>query len=361
MDNTSDFDVSAYMIDSNARIIDCLTKMSTLNTKLLMICRDGKLEGMLSIGDIQRSILANTNLTSSVSEIPRRRETIASVEDNIDYVKAQMLKYRIEYMPILKSDKSIDKVITWDSLFVDDFSSLADKVSLPVVIMAGGVGSRLKPITNIIPKALVPINEKPIIQDIVDRFHDQGANRFIVSLNYKAEMIKNYFSEEKAAEYTIEYVMENEPRGTAGSLCLLKGLVDSKFILTNCDIVIDQDYSEVVKYHESNRNVMTVVSAVKSYPIPYGVIKTEKDGLISELEEKPHLAYQINTGMYVIEPEVLDSVPEHGIFHITSLIDELIKKGARVGAFPIGEDSWFDMGEWKEYQKTQATLSRRRK
>ena len=224
------------------------------------------------------------------------------------------------------------------------------KIDLPVVIMAGGKGTRLKPITNVIPKPLVPVGEKTILEVILDQFESIGCHKFYMSVNYKADMMKYYLSQLNH-KYDVEFFMEEKPLGTIGSVSLLKGKITTPFFVSNCDSINEQDYRDVYDYHISNKNDMTIVTMVKSFKIPYGVIETGEDGLMIDLKEKPEQTYQVNTGVYILNPEVINEIPEGEFFHITHLMEKVKTRGGRVGCFPVSEHSWKDMGEWPEYLK----------
>lgn len=215
--------------------------------------------------------------------------------------------------------------------------------------MAGGRGSRLRPLTNVLPKPLIPINKKTIIEDIMDKFVEHGCCEFFISVNYKAEMIRTYLNTISNTPYKIEYIEEKIPLGTAGSLQYLKGVVDTTFFLTNCDIVVNQDYSEILNYHRENKNEITLVGALKHLPIPYGTLSSGPDGELIELIEKPDLTFMINSGMYILEPNLINYIPSDEYFHITELIDIINKNGGKVGVFPVSEKSWIDYGSLKQY------------
>jgi NDP-sugar pyrophosphorylase family protein len=216
--------------------------------------------------------------------------------------------------------------------------------------MAGGIGQRLRPLTNVFPKALLPIGEKTMLEEIFERFGNHGCKEFYISLNYKAELIKFYIRNQNLI-YQIEFFTENKPMGTAGSLSLLKGKINKTFFVSNCDILIDQDYSEILDYHYENKNEITVVAALKHYSIPYGTIETGDNGKLIELHEKPDFTFKINSGMYILEPHLLDELPENTFFHITHLIESIICKKRKVGVYPVSEKSWKDIGEWAQYYK----------
>ena len=221
---------------------------------------------------------------------------------------------------------------------------------MKVVIMAGGKGTRLKPITNVIPKPLVPIGDKTILEVIMDQFEEIGCHKFYMSVNYKADMMQYYLSKLEH-KYDIDFFMEDKPLGTIGSVSLLKGKITTPFFVSNCDSINEQDYRDVYDYHVSNNNDMTVVTMVKSFKIPYGVIKTGKDGLLVSLTEKPEQTYMVNTGVYILNPNLIDDIPKDTFFHVTQLMENVKERGGRVGCFPVSENAWHDMGEWPEYLK----------
>jgi NDP-sugar pyrophosphorylase family protein len=206
----------------------------------------------------------------------------------------------------------------------------------------------LRPLTYVIPKPLIPLKDKTMLEEIFSRFGKYGCDRFFISVNYKADLIK-YYLEELELPFDTEFFIEEKPMGTAGSLSLLKGKINETFFVSNCDILINEDYSEILGYHQENKNEITVVAAMKNYAIPYGTIVTAENGSLVELQEKPNLTFKINSGMYILEPHLLDEIPENTFFHITDLISQVMKRNGRVGVFPVSEKSWTDMGDWNEY------------
>jgi dTDP-glucose pyrophosphorylase len=335
-------------IAKRASISDALKQMDYIKKKLLIVINDnGTFHSLLSIGDVQRAIINNREIDTPVSLILRDQVRVAHINDNIEDIKNRMRVKRNDFMPVIDTENNIVKVVFWEDLF-EDKKSVA-QFDLPVVIMAGGRGTRLKPLTNIIPKPLIPINNKTIIEDIMDRFLAHGSNKFYISVNHKAEMIKYYFNSLNNTDYKIEYFQEDKPLGTAGSLHLLKYKINSTFFVSNCDIIIEQDYSEILNYHRENKNEITVVAALKSYPIPYGTLSTLKDGLLESIQEKPEFLFKINTGFYILEPHLIGEIPANKFYHITALMEKLNNEKRRVGVFPVTENSWTDFGNWEEY------------
>lgn len=350
--------VEALCIDIDAGVIDAFQQMDRLDRKLLIVVQDGRYTSLLSGGDIQRYLVAGGQMTAPVRASLGRNVTVARPGTKLDDIRAIMLRVRAEFMPVVDTAGALVDVIFWDELFQEPHRVHLTKLKVPTVIMAGGRGARLKPITNIIPKPLVPIGERPIIEIIMDSFHECGVEEFHVSVNYKADMIERYFAE-RSKPYQIRYFTEPMPLGTAGSLSLLKERLNQTFFVSNCDILIDQEYQEIFQYHREKSCDITVVAALKTYAIPYGTLETGPDSLLVSLREKPHLNMLVNTGVYLLEPHVLKEVSGDRVFHITELIERVRLAGGRVGVFPISEGAWLDIGEWPEYQKTQEAFQQR--
>lgn len=340
------------IIGPELSILQAIKKMDDLAVKSLIVAHDNNiLNGILSIGDIQRAIIKNVSLVSPVSDILRPNPRVLYEDPGPEKVKGLLLSHRMEFIPLVDPvSKQIIKIYYWSDFFQDLIMAPAKQFNLPVVVMAGGMGTRLKPLTNVIPKPLIPIGDKTMIEYIFDNFSRFGCTTFYISVNYKADLI-DYYLKEQNLGYQLNYFREDQPLGTAGSLSLLKGKIDKTFFVTNCDILIEQDYSEILEYHRENKNEITIVGALKHYPIPYGIIETGENGQLNELIEKPELTFKINSGMYILEPHLLDEIPENTFYHITQLIQEVKDRKGLIGVFPVSEKSWRDIGEWSELQK----------
>jgi dTDP-glucose pyrophosphorylase len=350
---------NSISIRENLSLLDAIKQMDVLDGKLLMVVDDkNNYVSIISIGDIQRYLIAHQNIEAKVVDALRKNVRVASTKDSLEQIKNIMLEFRTEFMPVLDNQGKLDRVIFWKDIFKSKLDSNKKKINVPVVIMAGGKGTRLKPITNIIPKPLVPIGEKPIVQIIMDQFSEMGAENFYMSVNYKSEMIQQYL-DKIDKPYSITYFEEEKPLGTAGSLFLVKDQIKDTFFVSNCDILIDQDYEEVYKWHKENKNEITSIAAIKNYHIPYGTLEIGKDGLLESMKEKPDLTFFVNAGVYVVEPHLLYEVPKNEFYHITHLMEKVKKRGGRVGVFPVSEGSWMDIGNWVEYNKTQETFKKR--
>lgn len=337
-------------IQCSMTVIQSLKKMDEIKVKMLFVFKDEKFLSILTIGDIQRAIIKGVELNSPVTSILDLDKKFVLPSEPIEVVREKMLRLRAECMPVVDADGNLVEVYFWNELFKYPETQEREKIDLPVVIMAGGKGTRLKPITNVIPKPLVPVGDKTILEVIMDQFEGIGCHKFYMSVNYKADMMKYYLSQ-LDHKYDIEFFMEDKPLGTIGSVALLKGKITTPFIVSNCDSITDQDYRDVYDYHINNHNDMTIVTMIKNFKIPYGVIETGEDGLMVNLKEKPEQTYQVNTGVYILNPKCIDEIPYGEFFHVTHLMEKIKARGGRVGCFPVSENSWHDMGEWPEYLK----------
>lgn len=338
------------MVPMSRTLIEALRTMDSMKTKTLFVFEEDIFKGLLTIGDIQRAIISGANLNQIISEIIDNNKIYASTNDSEASIKESMERLRAQYMPILDSHGELVDVAFWSDYYKRDRTQGKLQVPVPVVIMAGGKGTRLSPLTNVIPKPMIPVGDKTIIEEIMDQFECIGCKEFFVSVNFKVDILKFYL-DNLNHKYNITLFKEDRPLGTIGSVSLLKGKVKTPFFVSNCDILIDQDLSEVYNYHVSNRNDITLITAIKSFMIPYGVIETGSEGLMTGLHEKPEETYMINTGVYVLNPELIDEIPDRQFFHITDLIERVKDRKGRVGCFPISENAWKDMGEWPEYLK----------
>ena len=230
------------------------------------------------------------------------------------------------------------------------------KAGIPVVVMAGGLGTRLYPYTKILPKPLIPVGEKPICEMILDRFCDYGCRQVYMVVNYKKNMIKSYFNDLENKPYQIEYADETEFLGTGGGLCLLKGRLNTTFFFSNCDTLLDVDYGDVYQYHKRHGNLITMICAYKHYTVPYGVVEMGENGAIEGMREKPELNFLTNTGVYVVEPQVVAELEDGKKQGFPDVIEKYRRAGKPVGVYPISESAWMDMGQMEELEKMRRRL-----
>lgn len=346
MDDYKEF--SELIISDSTSLMDAMRKMDEIGRKLLIVVKESNFISLISLGDIQRAIIKNIDLNSAVSVISREINVVGNLENSMDEIRQMMISIRAEFLPIIDAQGNIEKVYFWNDFF--DIHSIANKVQLTnkVVIMAGGLGTRVQPFTNVIPKPMLPVNGRSFLEEIIYRFAFYSIKDFYISVNYKADLIKFYMNSLNLP-FNINFFSEETPRGTIGGVLGLKGRFKEAFFVSNCDILIDADYSEIVKYHTTNKFDITLVAAVLTNKSEYGTLTTGEMGELISLEEKPRINYKINTGMYLIEPGLIDLIPEEGVFHVTDLIERVRKMGGRVGVFPVSERSWRDYGTLNAY------------
>ena len=346
-------DIKNLTILSTKTLRQAMQQLDETAKKILFVTdQEDRMVGTITDGDIRRWILYEGNISDPVELACNRNPfTIPDVLD-IEEVKNLMIEKQIHCVPIVTKDKRILDVLFWERVFRDTPElKRKQKLDIPVVIMAGGKGTRLDPFTKILPKPLIPIGDKSILEVIIGSFLEYDVRKFYLSVNHKAKIIKSYFEELKPP-YSLEYIHENKPLGTAGSLKYLEGKFKDSFIVTNCDIIIHTDYNDLYSYHITNNNDITIVASMKNYNIPYGICEIQNGGRLTKLREKPEYNFLVNTGMYVVKPDVLGHIPADTFFHFTDLISTIQAKNGRVAVFPINESGWLDTGEWAEYKKT---------
>ena len=342
---------SDILIAKTANVKEAMKQLDKTAEKILFVVEENnKLIGSLTDGDIRRWILKDGDLSAKVSDVCFTETYFVYTDYDLETVKKEILERKIVYVPVVNKEKHIIEFIVWDSLFDNKIiRKPKEKLNAEVVIMAGGKGTRLDPFTRILPKPLIPIGDKSILEIIIEKFTDYQVNEFYVSVNHKAKIIKSYF-EEIQPDYVINYLYEEKPLGTIGALKQLEGIISREIILTNCDIIIDADYLDLLKHHKDQDNDITIVASLKHYNIPYGICEIKNGGILISIKEKPEYDFLVNTGMYVINPEILKYIPNDSFYNATDLIERLIKDKRKIGIYPVSENSWIDTGEWVEYK-----------
>lgn len=354
--------VSELLIKHVAQVREALRQLEATASKTLFVVSSSEtLVGTLTDGDVRRWILSGGDLNGAVEDVCNKTPFLVDESYDREAAKREMLTRRINCIPIIDPRRRVVGALQFEKLFTDEAAAApAHRIDLPVVIMAGGKGTRLAPFTSVLPKPLIPLGDKTVIERIVDSFTAFGVGLFYLSVNYKSKIIKSYF-DELAPPYEVRYLYEDKPLGTAGSLRGLAGQLDSDLIVTNCDIIIRTDYCDVVSFHNQNQNDITLVVSLKNYSIPYGVCELESSGQLKEIREKPEYNFLVNTGLYVLRPATLELIPENQFFHITDLIAAVTKRGGKVGVFPISDKAWIDTGEWAQYRNAVFELTGERR
>jgi len=346
--------LSAFIGEKSLSIVEAMEKIDANVRGILFVTDENKrLVGSITDGDIRRWLINTGDLSVQISEMMHPSPKYLCQADRkraMDFMR----KESVTALPILDvKQRIVDVIFLSDKLPDEEQENTLENV--PVIIMAGGKGTRLYPYTKIFPKPLIPVGDIPIIERIISRFRDYGASEYYLTVNYKKNMIKSYFSDLNP-KYSIQYVEEDKPLGTAGSLKLIREKFDVPVVVTNCDILINADYSNIYRYHIESGNVLTIVSALKNTVIPYGVLYSGEHGIVTSMEEKPKMSYFVNTGMYILNPELFDRIPDNKMYHMTDLAGELIAEGANIGMYPVSEDSFLDMGEFEELRRMEKKL-----
>jgi dTDP-glucose pyrophosphorylase len=345
-----------FLINGDITIKEAMRNMNDIGEKTLFIVDSGrKLLGALTDGDIRRWILKEGDLSDRVKSVFNRESISISLGYNIDQVKEVMINNRIEHLPVVGGQNEILEVLAWEDVFGKKKDKHKPKIDIPAIIMAGGKGTRLDPFTRILPKPLIPIGEKAVIDIILEKFIDNGIDTFFMTINHKSKMIKSYF-EERSLKYNITYLEEDIPLGTIGGIKLAEQKVKGTIIVSNCDIIVDCDYVEILDFHKENANDITLVGSFRHFVIPYGVCEISKGGELTSIKEKPEYDFWVNTGMSMLEKRILDLIPDNRPFDITDLVNKVKTGGGKVGVFPLNEKAWIDIGQWDEYRKSVKLL-----
>lgn len=332
-------------------IREALQKIDETGEKtLIVVDNKNRLLGTISDGDIRRAILKENNLQKSIKTIYNKQCTYVQSPYKLEAIKKLILVKKITAIPVIDSKKVVVEVLLSNNLF--RYKPHRYKPATPspsVVIMAGGQGTRLHPFTQVLPKPLIPIDNKTAIEVIMNEFCKFGIRDFYISLNYKSEIIQSYLNSLNL-DYNITYILEEKYLGTGGSLRLLPSEISDNFIVSNCDTFIKINFNDVYNYHITNKNDITVVGSVQRIRIPYGVLKINSKGLLKEIVEKPEYDFIINTGLYIVKKSTIRYITKTP-FHLTDLIKILLEKNKKVGIFPISENSYLDVGQWDKYHK----------
>ncbi len=353
MDRTK---LKSLLVSSNQTIKRAMQKLDETAEKILFVVDENdKLLGTVTDGDIRRGLINGSRFDDSLEKVMHKDFTAVTLDqpDLKENIKRLIAENKFEQIPVLDHMGIIRDVVLWtDILGYKETVKTQEIKPNQVVIMAGGKGTRLDPFTKILPKPLIPIGNKTVIELIMDRFCKYGFRNFIYTLNYKKEYLKLYLKENKFP-YSIEWVEEPDFLGTAGSLTLLQDKLKDTFFVVNCDSLLDSDFEKILKWHKENDAAMTIIGCHNEVKIPFGVLEL-LNGSLNRILEKPVHDMIINTGIYVMEPRAVSCIPKGRAVDMNEVID-LISKKEKVSVYPISA-GWFDIGQWEEYKKSLEKL-----
>lgn len=345
MDNIKDF-----LGKENLTVSEAMQRIDKNASGILfLVDSTNKLLGCITDGDVRRYLLGGGKMDGHALDAANIHPRYANTLE-----EARALYHIKNYIviPIIDEHGSV----------IDLYNGVSgaqkkprQPLNIPVVINAGGKGTRLDPFTRVLPKPLIPVGELPIIELIMQEYQSYACDEFHIIVNYKKDLMKAYFADNER-QYNISWYDEDKPLGTGGGLSLLKGKFTSTFFFANCDALLTANYESMVKFHRENGNAITMICAYKNINIPYGVVEMGANGLIEDMKEKPLMSFLTNTGIYIVEPEVVEDMIDGESIGFPDIVEREKQKGRKVAVFPVSENDWMDMGQLPELEKMRIKL-----
>jgi dTDP-glucose pyrophosphorylase len=316
--------------------------------RVIFVQRHGLLVGSVTNGDFRRGIAAGASLDSSVERIMNPHPLAVRVEDGFKTRRdvIERLPEELRFLPVLNDKNQIVEIVSDKALI---------QLSNWAVLMAGGLGSRLKSLTSETPKPMLRIGEKPILLMIIEQLRRAGISRFVLSVGYKADVIENYFKDGGELDVEISYLREPERMGTAGCLSLLRAVPQEPFLVMNADVLADVDFHELLGQHSQSGCLATVCTWQHEYRIPYGVLQVV-GGRVEGITEKPSLHHQIYAGICALAPQCVQFIPSHQAFEMPDLLQAIIRSGGTVATYPV-KDFWIDIGSPEDFHRASHEFS----
>ncbi|WP_103019494.1 nucleotidyltransferase family protein [Salinibacter altiplanensis] len=334
-------DISTH---TNQTIREALEVIDAGGVQIALITdADDRLKGVVTDGDIRRAILQDIDLDVPVQSVMNESPIMARPQQDRQSLIDTMQARQIHQIPIVDDDGRVVGIEVLDDLLEPETHPN------PVVIMAGGLGTRLRPLTEDCPKPLLEVGDQPILETIIEGFIAHGFHRFYLSVNYKSGMIEDYFRDGSDWDIDITYLHEEQRLGTAGPLSLFPERPDESLIVMNGDLLTKLNFVHLLDYHRDQGAVATMCVREYETQVPYGVIETEEQ-CMTGIEEKPRERYFVNAGIYILEPKTLDLVPQNEFFDMTELFEALIDRGADTSVFPVRE-YWQDVGQKEDFRR----------
>jgi dTDP-glucose pyrophosphorylase len=312
----------------------------------LVVDGDRKLIATVTDGDVRRGILSGIDLDGPVSQVMHRTPTTVRRGEKAEALRALIRSRKLQHVPVLDSEGRLVDLATVDELF-----GVAPK-DTQVVLMAGGKGMRLRPLTETLPKPMLPVGGKPLLEQIISVFSEQGFHRISISVNYRREIVMDHFGDGTRFGVEIDYIEEDSPLGTAGALSLLKNRPDRPFIVMNGDLLVNLRFADLLGFHVDLGAAATLVVREYQQQVPYGVVR-ESGGLLTAIEEKPTQSFYVNGGIYVLNPEALDQIRAGATLDMPTLLASLAQSGLKVGVYPLTE-YWRDIGRIDDLEAARA-------
>lgn len=336
--------LKGILISPNDSILSAIKIIDASALQIALIVDENRrLLGTVTDGDIRRALLRGIQMEEPVSRIMNPNPTVARINTGRGNILDQMRRKRLHQIPIVD-----DNGCVVDIELLDEILKCEERGNC-VILMAGGLGRRLHPLTEDCPKPLLEVGGKPLLQTIMENFKEYGFHKFYISVNYKGEMIEGYFGDGSKMGVEISYIRENKRMGTAGAIGLLSIKPSEPIIVMNGDLLTKINFNQLLDFHFKNKAKATMCVREYKFQVPYGVVKMNKNRLV-EIDEKPVHSYFISAGIYVLEPDVFDMIPKDIYFDMPSLFKKMIKHGYIVSTFPIRE-YWMDIGQIGDFEK----------
>ena len=341
--------LKSFIINPENSIKEAMVKIKKNGKRTLLVVKKNKfLLGTLSEGDINTALIKRFDIKSNIKNLYNKKpKKIFSKNIDKDKLSKLFLEEQIGIVPVVNTNNLVKKVISWDDIFNLKENSSKLK-NIDVVVMAGGKGERLKPYTSVLPKPLIPINNKPMLEHIILNFKYFNLRNFHLILNHQANLIKSYFKNN--TDFNINYIIEPKPLGTIGGIKFLKKIKSKNFILSNCDTLYKIDYLDFYNHHEKNNNFITLAVSNMQHQFSYGFCNIKNQKLYS-IKEKPKLNFVANTGLYIIKKEILQLIPNNKKYDLTDLVNKCLKLRKKIGVYSISSNSWKDLGALSDFNK----------
>jgi dTDP-glucose pyrophosphorylase len=316
---------------------------------LMLVDKDGKLTGTCTDGDFRRKIIASDSLDIPASEAANATPISAHINTNLGKLSGILREQDIKYLPLVSESGVVE------GLYVGATHELARAMNVPVVIMAGGLGRRLMPLTETCPKPLLMLGDKPILEHIIMRFREQGFRRFYISINYLGHMIEEYFGTGQNLGVEITYLREHKRLGTGGALHLLPQNMSTPFLVVNGDVITETNYNELIESHLKNDTAATMCIREHFTAMQFGVVKFDGNTYL-ETQEKPTLKHHINTGVYCLSKDALSVVPDNQFYDMPTMFQDLKNEKKHCSVHVI-RGSWLDIGTIPDFEAAQKRFS----
>jgi len=341
--------VNKHIISNTDSVRDALIKLDTLASDaiLFVVNQDSKLVGSLTDGDLRRGFIRGLGFENRLEEFVQSNPKFIKIKDyNLDKLE-EYKKANFKILPIIDDNNSIVDIL--------NFRTRSTLIPADAVLMAGGEGKRLRPLTQTTPKPLLLVGEKPIIEYNIDRLKSVGIENIHLSVNYLAEQLVDYFGDGASKGLNIRYVKENKPLGTIGSILLVDNFEHEDIIVMNSDLLTNIDFMDFFKTYKSTNADMAVAATSYQVDVPYAVLEVDDHNAVKSLKEKPRYTYYSNAGIYILKKDVLKMIPKDVFFDITDLMDRILEMNLKLVTYPIN-GYWLDIGKHEDFKKAQEDI-----